>query len=52
MDLSILNNNGNIHDTNTLKYVLIHEISHILCTEWGHTDLFLEINNRLLYYMI
>ena len=30
-------------DDNTLKYVAIHEISHIACPEIGHTPLFREI---------
>lgn len=30
-------------DDNTLKYVAIHEISHIACPENGHTPLFREI---------
>lgn len=33
---------------NTLLYALLHEISHILCPEIGHTPLFLRIFSRLL----
>lgn len=25
---------------NSLTFVLVHELSHIFCSEWGHTDLF------------
>ena len=35
-------NNGNQIDSNfnALTFVLIHELSHIFCSEWGHTSLF------------
>lgn len=33
----------NIHDMNTLMYVVIHEMGHIGCPEYGHTPLFKEI---------
>ena len=33
----------NIHDINLMMYVVLHEISHIACPEWGHTPLFKEI---------
>jgi hypothetical protein len=31
------------HDINVLMYVVLHEISHIACPEYGHTDLFKKI---------
>ena len=31
-----------IHDINTIMYVVIHELSHIACPEYGHTKLFTE----------
>jgi hypothetical protein len=34
---------GHIHDINLLMYVVLHEISHIACPEYGHTELFKEI---------
>lgn len=34
-------------DDNTLKYVAIHEISHIACPETGHTPLFRDIYQYL-----
>ncbi len=37
-------------ELNTMMYVIIHELAHILCTEIGHTDLFDKINIRLLVY--
>ena len=32
-----------IHDMNTLMYVVIHEMAHVGCPEYGHTKLFKEI---------
>lgn len=32
-----------MHDINLLMYVVLHEISHIACPEYQHTDLFKEI---------
>ena len=37
-----------IHDMNTLMYVVIHEMGHIGCPEFGHTPLFKEIFKFLL----
>ncbi len=37
-----------IHDMNTLMYVVIHEMAHIGCPEFGHTPLFKEIFKFLL----
>lgn len=37
-----------IHDMNTLMYVVIHELGHIGCPEFGHTPLFKEIFKFLL----
>ncbi len=38
----------NIHDMNTLMYVVLHEVSHIACPEYGHTPLFKKIFKFLL----
>lgn len=38
----------NIHDINTIMYVSIHELSHVMCSEYGHTPLFKEIFKFLL----
>lgn len=32
-----------MHDNNLIMYVVLHEISHIACPEYGHTDKFKEI---------
>ena len=37
-----------IHDLNTLMYVVIHEMAHIACPEYGHTKLFKKIFKFLL----
>jgi len=39
---------NSIHDMNTLMYVVIHELAHIGCPEFGHTPLFKEIFKFLL----
>jgi len=38
----------NIHDTNTIMYVVIHEMAHVGCPEYGHTPLFKKIFKFLL----
>ena len=38
----------NIHDINTLMYVVIHELAHVGCPEFGHTPLFKQIFKFLL----
>lgn len=37
-----------IHDMNTLLYVVIHEMAHIACPEYGHTPLFYKVFKFLL----
>jgi hypothetical protein len=37
-----------IHDMNTLLYVVIHEMAHVACPEYGHTSLFYSIFKFLL----
>jgi predicted metal-dependent hydrolase len=34
---------GNIHETNLIMYVAIHEMAHIACPEIGHGELFRKI---------
>jgi len=46
--LCLRDQNGNYYDNNTLVYVLLHEIAHVLCVEVDHTDLFQEILQELL----
>ena len=36
-----------LHDINLLMYVVLHEMSHVACPEYGHTDLFKKIFNFL-----
>ena len=40
--------NGKLHDINLLMYVVIHEMAHVACPEYGHTDLFKNIFTFLL----
>jgi hypothetical protein len=40
--------NGNYFNNNMLIYVIAHEISHVICTEIGHTELFQNIFEELL----
>jgi|688.fasta_scaffold811803_1 hypothetical protein len=42
----------NIHDMNTLMYVVIHEMAHVGCPEYGHTKLFKQIFKFLLQQSI
>jgi len=28
--------NGELHDENTIMYVILHELAHMVNTEWGH----------------
>jgi len=37
-----------IHDINTIMYVVIHELAHVACPEYGHTPLFTKIFKFLL----
>jgi predicted metal-dependent hydrolase len=36
MELCITDKDGKLYDENTIKYVLIHEISHIINPLYGH----------------
>lgn len=36
-------NNNKLHDLNLLMYVVLHEMAHVACPEFGHTDLFKRI---------
>ena len=46
--LCLKDKNDEYYDTNMLLYVLLHEISHALCDEVGHTKKFNDIFNALL----
>lgn len=49
--MCLKNTNGEYYDTNTLIYVLAHELSHVLCDEIGHTEKFHRIFENLLKEM-
>jgi hypothetical protein len=36
-------NNAKLHDLNLLMYVVLHEMGHVACPEFGHTELFKDI---------
>jgi hypothetical protein len=36
-------NKDKLHDLNLLMYVVLHEVAHIACPEFGHTELFKKI---------
>lgn len=36
-------NKNKLHDLNLLMYVVIHEMGHVACPEFGHTELFKDI---------
>jgi len=40
--------NGNYYDDNSLMFVLLHELAHVICKSIGHTNEFQEIFNDLL----
>lgn len=37
------NSTNTLHDLNLVMYVVLHEISHVACPEYGHTKLFNKI---------
>lgn len=44
--------NGKYYDKNTLMFVVLHELAHVLCSDVGHTEKFSQINNALLNHAI
>jgi len=46
--LCLKDENGDYYNTNTLLFVLLHEISHVICPEIGHTELFHDIFSEIL----
>lgn len=42
-DITKVLRSNTIHDKNLVMYVALHEISHVACPEFGHTDLFKRI---------
>jgi hypothetical protein len=43
---------GKYYDKNTLMFVTIHELAHVICNDIGHTDNFSIINQALLNHAI
>lgn len=48
MHICMVDKDGKYYDKNMLKYVIIHELAHVLCEEIGHTPLFHKIFEELL----
>jgi hypothetical protein len=46
--LCIVDENGEYYNMNSLMYVFLHEIAHVLCDEIGHTDKFHNIFQEFL----
>lgn len=44
--------NGKYYDKNTLMFVVLHELAHVLCNDIGHTEDFLIINSALLNHAV
>jgi hypothetical protein len=38
-----INTKNKLHDLNLLMYVVLHEMAHVACPEYGHTELFKKI---------
>ena len=48
MFLCLKDEKNQYYETNMLIYVLLHEISHVICDEVGHTEKFGKIFDELL----
>lgn len=46
--LSLTDVNGRFYNYNSLIYIAIHELAHIICPEYGHTYSFYQIHKGLL----
>ncbi len=46
--LCLYKKNGEQYPYDSLIYVAIHELAHVLCDETGHTEKFWRINNELI----
>jgi hypothetical protein len=44
--------NGQEYDKNTLMFVVLHELAHVLCEDIGHSEKFSAINTSLLNYAV
>lgn len=43
------NSTKKLHDINLIFYVVIHELAHILCPDYGHTQQFIDIFKQMLF---
>ena len=48
INLCLLDEKGKYYNKNNLMYVLLHEVSHVICDEIGHTDKFYDIFDDIL----
>ena len=46
--MCLKDSDGNYYDDNSLMFVLLHEIAHVICKSIGHTDEFHKIFEDLL----
>lgn len=46
--LCIFDKNGNYYDKNTMMHVILHEFSHVICNQIGHTEQFYTIFKTLM----
>lgn len=46
--MCLKDDNGQYYDDNSLMFVLLHEMSHVICKSIGHTNEFQQIFNELL----
>lgn len=46
--LCLYDKNRNYHTNNTLIFVFLHEMAHVMCDEIGHTDKFWDIFGEIL----
>lgn len=44
--------NGKYYDKNTLMFVVLHELAHVICKDVGHTNNFSIINQALIDHAI
>ena len=46
--IQLYKKNHTLYDYNTLVYVFLHEMAHVLCSDVGHTESFVRIYRQLL----
>lgn len=47
IQLCVCDENGNVHDFNTLVWVTVHELAHVKCKSIGHTREWSRIHEEL-----